>query len=63
MEVDYIIKKGNSFVAIEVKSNFTKQSEGLEIFRQRFSPKTAFIVGDGGISPEEFMTMDINTLF
>lgn len=63
MEVDYILKKGNSVVAIEVKSNSEQRTEGLDVFRQRFSPKAAFIVGDGGISPEEFMTMDINSLF
>ena len=63
MEVDYILKKGNSVVAIEVKSNSEQRTLGLDAFRQRFSPKEAFIVGDGGISPEEFMTMDINSLF
>ncbi len=63
MEVDYILKKGNSVVAIEVKSNSEQRTEGLDVFRQNFSPKRAFIVGDGGIAPEEFMTMDINSLF
>lgn len=62
MEVDYILKKGNSVVAIEVKSNSEQRTAGLDTFRQKFSPKTAFIVGDGGIAPEEFMTMDINSL-
>lgn len=62
-EVDYILKKGISVVAIEVKSNSEQDTAGLYTFRQKFSPKTAFIVGDGGIAPEEFMTMDINSLF
>lgn len=63
MEVDYILKRGNSVVAIEVKSNSEQRTEGLDVFRHSFSPKAAFIVGDGGIPPEEFMTMDINSLF
>ncbi len=63
MEVDYILKKGNSVVAIEVKSNTEQRTEGLDVFRHKFSSKRAFIVGDGGIAPEEFMTMDINSLF
>lgn len=63
MEVDYILKKGDSVVAIEVKSNSLQQTVGLDAFRQKLSPKAAFIVGEGGIPPEEFMTMDINTLF
>jgi hypothetical protein len=32
-------------------------------FRDKFKPKSAFIVGDGGISAEEFLSMDIRTLF
>ena len=63
LEVDYILKKGSSVVAIEVKSNSEKRTDGLDMFRIKFSPKRAFIVGDGGIAPEEFMTMDINSLF
>lgn len=63
MEVDYILKKGNSVVAIEVKSNSEQRTEGLNVFRQKFFPERAFIVGEGGIAPEEFLTMDINSLF
>jgi len=32
-------------------------------FRDKFSPKAAFIVGDGGIPAEEFLSMDIMSLF
>lgn len=63
MEVDYVMKKGNSIVAIEVKSNSDRRTAGLDLFRKKFTPRTAFIVGDGGITPEEFMTMDLNSLF
>ena len=51
-EVDFILRKNNSLIAIEVKSNAEKKTSGLDKFRQQFSPKSAFIVGDGGISPE-----------
>lgn len=63
MEVDYVMKKGNSIVAIEVKSNSDRRTAGLDLFRKKFAPRTAFIVGDGGIPPEEFMTMDLKSLF
>lgn len=62
-EVDYIIRKNNVLIAIEVKSNAEKRTEGLEKFRQLFNPKSAFIIGDGGISAEDFFTMDIRKLF
>lgn len=63
MEVDFVLKKNDSLVAIEIKSNAEKQTAGLNEFRERFRPKAAFIVGDGGISPEEFLTMDLISLF
>jgi hypothetical protein len=62
-EVDFVLRKRGSVVAIEVKSNAEKNTAGLEKFRQVFSPKHAFIVGDAGIHPEEFLDMDLNTLF
>ncbi|MBR2030603.1 MAG: ATP-binding protein [Alistipes sp.] len=62
-EVDFILQKKGSIVAIEVKSNAEKNTNGLEKFRQMFNPKASFIVGDGGIGVEEFLSMDINKLF
>lgn len=62
-EVDFILRKKSSVVAIEVKSNAEKRTEGLDKFRQLFKPQSAFIVGDGGISAEDFFSMDIQKLF
>ena len=62
-EVDFILRKNGAIAAIEVKSNAEKKTEGLEKFKQMFNPKSAFIVGDGGISAEDFFTMDIRKLF
>lgn len=62
-EVDFILRKKGSIVAIEVKSNAEKRTEGLDKFRQLFKPQAAFIVGDGGISAEDFLSMDIRKLF
>ena len=62
-EVDFILRKKGAVVAIEVKSDAEKKTKGLNVFRDTFHPKSAFIVGDGGISAEEFLTMDVRTLF
>lgn len=62
-EVDFILRKKNSVVAIEVKSNADKRTEGLDRFRQFFKPQTSFIVGDGGIDIESFLSMDIKNCF
>lgn len=62
-EVDFILRKKGSVVAIEVKSNAEKRTEGLEKFRELFKPQKSFIIGDGGIGTEEFFSMDIKKLF
>ena len=62
-EVDFILRKKGTVIAIEVKSNAEKNTDGLAVFRDTFSPKAAFIVGDGGIPTEEFLSMDIMSLF
>ncbi len=62
-EVDFILRKKGSVIAIEVKSNAEKRTEGLDKFRQLFNPQSSFIVGDGGIGVEDFLSMDIRKLF
>lgn len=62
-EVDFILRKRDKIVAIEVKGNAENSTAGLSTFRQLFHPHAAFIVGDGGIPTEEFMTMDVRNLF
>lgn len=62
-EVDFVLRKKGSVVAIEVKSNAEKRTDGLDKFRKLFNPQSAFIVGDGGISAEDFLSMDLRALF
>ena len=62
-EVDFILRKKGTVIAIEVKSNAEKSTSGIIKFREMFHPKSAFIVGDGGISIEEFLSMDLKRIF
>lgn len=62
-EVDFILRKKGAVIAIEVKSNAEKRTEGLDKFRQLFKPQSSFIVGEGGISAEDFLLMDMKKLF
>lgn len=62
-EVDFVLKKNNSIVAIEVKGNAEKRTAGLDEFRNRFNPINAFIVGPEGVKPEDFLKMDLRKLF
>lgn len=62
-EVDYIIRKDNKLVAIEVKSGRRSTNSGLSRFRETFHPHRAFIIGTGGIEMEEFLKSDVTQLF
>ena len=62
-EVDFILRRKESVVAIEVKSNAEKNTRGLARFKELFHPKNAFVVGDGGMKAEDFLSMDIKSLF
>ena len=62
-EVDYVLRKNGSLVAIEVKSNDTKRAKGLSAFREQFHPKNSFIVGEEGISDTDFLSMNLLNLF
>jgi predicted AAA+ superfamily ATPase len=62
-EVDFILRKKGVLVAIEVKSNSEKHTTGLDKFNEMFKPHKSFIVGDGGISIEDFLMMDLPKLF
>lgn len=62
-EVDFVLRKKGALVAVEVKSNAEKSTKGLEKFKALYHPQTAFVVGDGGIRAEEFLSWDIRSLF
>ena len=59
----YNVPASNSAWVSEVKSNAEKSTKGLDVFRERFKPSSAFIVGEGGIHAEDFLTMDLKRLF
>ena len=61
--MDFVLHKKGTVVAIEVKSNAEKRADGLDKFRKLFNPQSAFIVGDGGISAEDFLSVDLRMLF
>lgn len=63
MEVDFILRKKGRIVALEIKSNNEKTSKGLEIFRENFNPHRTLIIGQGGLTADEFLSMPLTNLF
>ena len=56
-EVDFVISKGRSTVAIEVKSGRAPLAHsGMARFRDLFHPKLSLLVGGDGVPIEEFLT-------
>ena len=57
-EVDFVLQRGPHVIPIEVKSGLnTKPIRGMEEFTQRFRPRRALLVGEGGIPLHEFLTV------
>lgn len=63
LEVDYIIKKRNELVAIEVKSNDERTNKGLEYVREHFNCSKTLVVGPNGFPGETFLKMNPAELF
>lgn len=63
LEVDYVLKKDNKVVGIEVKSNSDTTNKGLAVFRERFKPHGTIVVGRGGMDAEVFLNTDPLKLF
>ncbi len=56
-EVDFVLKKGDKLIAIEVKSGKKKESiPGLDEFNKQFTPTKLLVIGKQGISIESFLT-------
>lgn len=64
-ECDYVLKKGQKLVAIEVKSSRADNTSGFEEFKKLYSDKisTALVVGPEGLPLEDFFELKISDLF
>ena len=61
-EVDFIIDNGGEVTAIEVKSGRRGMNAGLPDFVKAFKPKRSLVVGTGGVSLEDFLGCEVETL-
>ena len=65
LECDYVLRKGQSIVPIEVKSGALDSTAGFEKFKELYADRitSSFIVGPQGLPLEDFFSIDLNTLF
>ncbi len=62
-EVDFVLKKGNKIIGLEVKSGNTQNMSGLNAFQKQFEPDKTFLIGMTGIPWQEFLKMNPVELF
>ena len=64
-ECDYVLRKGQALVAIEVKSGSVDKTVGFEKFKEQFADNVtaAFIVGPPALPLDDFFIMDLKSLF
>ena len=63
-EVDFVLSRGHTVIAIEVKSSRKKTSlPGIEAFSKEFAVKKKLLVGSHGIPLEEFFCVPLEEWF
>ncbi len=56
-EVDFVLQRGQTVVALEVKSGARREAlPGMEAFARQFTPRRQLLVGGQGIPLEEFLS-------
>jgi len=62
-EVDFVIEKATENMALEVKSGAPKALKGLDTFTKKYQPKKVLITGNSGIAWQQFLNIDLPTLW
>jgi uncharacterized protein len=62
-EMDFIIKKGDKIVAIEVKSGFAKMPSGAAVFQKYCPEAKLFLISNNAFSWKEFIKINPAELF
>ena len=61
-EVDFVLTRADKILAIEVKSGRRQQNKGMAIFKEKYHPQFALVVGGEAMPLETFFTGDISRL-
>jgi predicted AAA+ superfamily ATPase len=62
-EVDFVLKKNDEIIGIEVKSGQTKPTKGMEVFKKKYNPKKILLVGTSGLLWQDFLELNPSDLF
>jgi predicted AAA+ superfamily ATPase len=62
-EVDFVLSKGTSLIAVEVKSSGPGNAGGMNAFKKKFNPSRIYLVDNHGLSWSELLMTDPADLF
>ena len=62
-EVDFVLEYKNQIVGLEIKSGAKQSSSGMAAFQKQFNPKKIYLIGDTGLSLQEFLSINPLSLF
>jgi predicted AAA+ superfamily ATPase len=62
-EIDFVLSSRDKVVGIEVKSGVSSETHGLDAFRKQFHPHRILLVGESGMPVEEFLRLEVTTMF
>jgi predicted AAA+ superfamily ATPase len=62
-EVDFVVKRGTTILALEIKSGHAGKVENLPLFKKLFPSAKTLLVGGQGFDYEEFLRTPVQDLF
>ena len=62
-EIDFVLEKRGKIIGLEIKSGTAKKINGMENFRKEFDPDKVLLIGNKGLSWQEFLQINPNELF
>lgn len=62
-EVDFVLEYKNQIIGLDIKSGAKQSSSGMSAFQKKFNPKKIYLIGDSGLTWQEFLTINPLSLF
>lgn len=62
-ELDFVLEKRGKVIGLEVKTNNTKRTSGMNTFSKMYQPDKVLMIGNGGLRWQDFLKLNPNELF
>ena len=62
-EIDFVLSKNGSAIALEVKTGDEKFNSGMNAFQKKYNPYKILLLGDQGLPWQEFLNINPSNLF